>query len=322
MSKVKVAVVGAAGYAGSELVRLLLHHPQVDLRLIYSRSQAGMRLDSVHPDLIGESKLVFTDRWDEEGLEAVFLALPHGQSKQFIQDHELSDRMLIIDLSTDFRDQSHGFVYGLPELNAELIKKSKFIANPGCFATAIELALLPLATSGASPDIVHIHALTGSTGAGVSLTETTHFSYRKDNLSIYKLFDHQHLEEIYQSCKQANESFDSEILFVPYRGPFTRGIWVTLTAATELSEEKLTHLYRNYYEEKVFTHVSSQEISLKQVVNTNKCILHVQKKKGQLVVCAVIDNLLKGAAGQAVQNFNLAMGINESMGLQLKSVVW
>jgi N-acetyl-gamma-glutamyl-phosphate reductase len=263
--------------------------------------------------------LVFTDEVPSE-VDAVFLGLPHGETKDFLRSQSFSPETVLIDLSTDFRDESEGFVYGLPEVNAALIKTAKRIANPGCFATGIQLALAPAVAKGWIQHQVHISGITGSTGAGKKLAETSHFSYRTGNMSVYKLFTHQHLKEIRQTFKQVNADFGAELLFVPYRGNFSRGIWVTAYFPFEGTEEEAVQAYREFYRGSAFTFVSTQDIDLKQAVNTNKCILFVQKEAGQLVIYAAIDNLLKGASGQAVQNFNLAFGLDEKMGLNLKSI--
>lgn len=322
MTKIKTAVIGAAGYTGGELLRILVHHPAVELVCVHSNSQKGKKVSEVHPDLIGDCDLEFTDEVPSEGVEAVFLGLPHGETKGFLESHPFSADTVIIDLSTDFRDESNGFLYGLPEVNSEKIKSAKRIANPGCFATGIQLALAPAISKGWVKSAVQISGITGSTGAGKKLAETSHFSYRTGNMSVYKLFTHQHLKEIKQTFRQINPDFDSELLFVPYRGNFSRGIWVTAHFPFEGSAEDAVAAYQEYYKDAAFTHVSTQDIDLKQAVNTNKCILFVQKEAGQLVIYSAIDNLLKGASGQAVQNFNLAYGLEEKMGLNLKSIAF
>ncbi|WP_026954029.1 N-acetyl-gamma-glutamyl-phosphate reductase [Algoriphagus vanfongensis] len=322
MTKIKTAVIGAAGYTGGELLRLLVHHPACELIYVHSNSQKGKTVSEVHPDLIGDCDLVFTDEVQTEGIDAVFLGLPHGQTKGFLEEHSFPESTVIIDLSTDFRDESNDFIYGLPEVNAEKIKTAKKIANPGCFATGIQLALAPAISKGWVKDAVHISGTTGSTGAGKKLAETSHFSYRTGNLSVYKLFTHQHLKEIKQTFGQLNQGFDSELLFVPYRGNFSRGIWVTAYFPFEGTEEEAVKAYEEFYKDAAFTHVSKKDIDLKQAVNTNKCIVYIQKEAGQLVVYSAIDNLLKGASGQAVQNYNLAFGLDQRMGLNLKSIAF
>lgn len=320
MTKIKTAIIGAAGYTGGELLRLLVHHPACELAYVHSNSQNGKKVSEVHPDLLGDCELIFTDKVETENIDAVFLGLPHGQTKGFLEQHSFPEHTVLIDLSTDFRDESNGFVYGLPEVNSAKIKTAKKIANPGCFATGIQLGLLPAIAKGWVKATVHTTGITGSTGAGKKLAETSHFSYRSSNTSVYKLFTHQHLKEIKQTFGQLNSSFNAEILFVPYRGNFPRGIWVTSYFEYDGTAVDALEAYKAFYKEAAFTHISEQDIDLKQVVNTNKCIIHVQKVNGQLVVYAAIDNLLKGASGQAVQNYNLAFGLEERMGLNLKSI--
>jgi N-acetyl-gamma-glutamyl-phosphate reductase len=321
--KIKTAVIGAAGYTGGELLRLLVHHPQVEISYIHSNSQKDKKLEEVHPDLIGETTLVFTDKVSTSGLDTVFLCLPHGETGTFLEKNSFEADTLIIDLSTDFRNETNGFVYGLPEVNKKRITGSKKIANPGCFATGIQLALAPAVAADLPLDSsIHVTGITGSTGAGKSLSEATHFSHRNDNVSIYKLFNHQHLKEIKQTFGQLNNRFGNDILFVPYRGNFTRGIWITAYFPYSGSVEDAYEIYEAYYQEAAFTHVSRLDIDLKQVVNTNKCLVHLKKQAGQLVIYAAIDNLLKGASGQAVQNLNLAFGLDEKTGLRLKSTVF
>lgn len=322
MNKIKTAIIGAAGYTGGELIRLLIHHPHCELVYIHSNSQKGKKLEEVHPDLIGESDLVFTDEVEVEGVEAVFLGLPHGQTAPFLEKHRFDDNTVIIDLSTDFRDESNGFVYGLPETNKPAIQKAKKIANPGCFATTLQLGLAPAVAKGLVKQTVHATGITGSTGAGKKLSDPTHFSQRNQNVSVYKLFNHQHLKEITQSFKQLNTDFDEEILFIPYRGNFSRGIWITSYFPFEGSEDEAYSIYEDFYRDAPFTHVTRQDIDLKQVVNTNKCVVHLKKEAGQLVVYSILDNLIKGASGQAVQNFNLAFGVDEKEGLNLKSIAF
>ncbi|MDN3667811.1 N-acetyl-gamma-glutamyl-phosphate reductase [Echinicola jeungdonensis] len=322
MNKIKTAIIGAAGYTGGELLRILIHHPNCELVYIHSNSQKGKRLEEVHPDLIGESDLVFTDKVETKGLDAVFLGLPHGQAKLFLEENTFDKNTVVIDLSTDFRDESNGFIYGLPEVNAEKAKGAKRIANPGCFATGIQLALAPAIKADLAKKDIHITGITGSTGAGKKLAETSHFSQRNQNVSVYKLFTHQHLKEIKQTFGQLKAGFDQNILFVPYRGNFTRGIWITAYFPFEGTLEEAYKVYKDFYKDAAFTHVSEKDIDLKQVVSTNKCIVHLKKEAGQLVVYSAIDNLLKGASGQAVQNYNLAFGLDEKEGLKLKSIAF
>jgi len=322
MSKIKTGIIGAAGYTGGELIRLLINHPDCELTYIHSNSQVGKKVYEVHSDMIGDCDLTFTNEVKIEGLDAVFLGLPHGQTKAFLEENPIDENIVIIDLSTDFRDESGGFVYGLPEINFEKIRESKRIANPGCFATAIQLGLLPAIKEGWAKEAIHISGITGSTGAGKKLSETSHFSYRNNNFSVYKLFNHQHLKEISQSFKQVSAGINPILHFVPYRGNFTRGIWITSYFPFEGNLEEAVTMYSKFYEKSPFTTVSVQDLSLKQVVNTNKCLIHLQKDSGQLVIYSIIDNLLKGASGQAVQNFNIAFGLDQKAGLKLKASVF
>ncbi|NDE61141.1 MAG: N-acetyl-gamma-glutamyl-phosphate reductase [Cyclobacteriaceae bacterium] len=322
MKTIRTAIVGGAGYTGGELIRLLIHHPICELVCIHSSSQKGKKISEVHSDLLGESDLVFSENLPVEHLDAVFLCLPHGEAVTFLTSYSLAPSTVVIDLSHDFRDESQGFTYGLPEVNKEKIKASKKIANPGCFATAIQLALAPALQQAWIKENVHVTGITGSTGAGKGLSETTHFSYRSGNISVYKVFVHQHLKEIKRTFRQLQDKASPEILFVPYRGNFTRGIWVTAYFPFTGTLSEALAAYHNFYQDAAFTHISAQEIHLKQVINTNNCVLHLQQEAGQLIIHAVLDNLLKGASGQAVQNFNLAFGLDEGMGLKLKSSVY
>jgi len=323
-NKIKVGVVGGAGYTGGETIRLLLNHPQVELVFVHSRSNAGNGLELVHPDLLGETNLKFADSIQKD-VDVIFLCLGHGESKKFLQENTINDSVKIIDLSHDFRlgDSINGreFVYGLPEVNKELIKKAKNIANPGCFATAIELGLLPLAKLGLLKE-VYTTGITGSTGAGQKLQDTTHFTWRANNISAYKTLVHQHLNEINRTIKQIQPGFEGQINFVPWRGDFTRGMFVSSIIAIDKSLDEVKSLYKDYYSQHPFTIVSDQTIDMKQVVNTNKCVIGLEKEGDKLVVHTAIDNLLKGAAGQAVQNMNLMFGLAETLGLQLKSIAF
>ena len=321
---IQVGIIGGAGYTAGELIRLLLNHPEIHINFIYSTSQAGHKISKIHQDLIGSTDLVFSSKINPE-IDVLFLCLGHGNSKVFLEKNSFSKTTKIIDLSTDFRLEADlnfngkSFVYGLPELQKEAIKKANYIANPGCFATAIQLALLPLAKSNGLKDDVHINAVTGATGAGTTLSAKTHFNWRDNNFSQYKAVTHQHLAEINQTVNQLQSNFDSEINFLPNRGNHSRGIFATLYTKFEGSIEEAKKMYSDFYKNAGFTFVSDDPIHLKQVVNTNKCILHLHKHNDKLLVTSIIDNLLKGASGQAVQNMNLMFGFNETEGLQLKA---
>ncbi|MGZ5189738.1 MAG: N-acetyl-gamma-glutamyl-phosphate reductase [Flavisolibacter sp.] len=320
--KVKVGIIGGAGYTGGELIRLLIHHPYTAVSFIHSRSNAGKPVASVHQDLIGETNLEFTDKISDD-IDVLFLCVGHGEAKKFLEQNKIADKIKVIDLSQDFRlSQSsqlaaRSFVYGLPELNKEQIRSAKNIANPGCFATALQLGLLPLAKAGLLRE-VHTTGITGSTGAGQSLSSTSHFSWRANNIQAYKTLTHQHLKEINQSLVQSGAS-NPEIHFVPWRGDFPRGIFISSTITSDKGIQELLDLYKGFYKDHPFTIVSEQEIFLKQVVNTNKCVIQLERSGTKLVVHSAIDNLLKGASGQAVQNMNLMFGVDECAGLKLKA---
>ena len=320
---IKTGVIGGAGYTAGELIRLLINHPDVDLKWVHSSSNAGNAVAGVHQGLLGETDLYFTSETPFDEVDVIFLCLPHGESRKFLELHkdDIPQEMKIIDLSQDYRiaDGSHDFIYGLPEANRKYIFRGRHVANPGCFATAIQLALLPLARNLLLNSDIHIHAITGSTGAGVKPTATTHYSWRNDNVSVYKPFKHQHLAEIGQTLKQMQASFNSKVNLIPMRGCFSRGIFVTayLDCPIELSEIK--KLYKEYYDDHNFTFVCDRMPDLKDVVNTNKCLLYLTKEDGKLLIVSVIDNLLKGASGQAVHNMNLLFGLHERVGLQLKA---
>jgi N-acetyl-gamma-glutamyl-phosphate reductase len=320
---IHTAIIGGAGYTGGELIRLLLRHPKVKLTSVHSRSQAGKKLSEVLPDLLGETELRFSPLSGMPQAEVIFLALPHGESGIFLGERGIPEGSQVIDLSRDFRLKGpHKFVYGLPELNRAEIKKTRFLANPGCFATAIQLGLLPLAKAGALGNEVHIHAVTGSTGAGQKPGATTHFSWRNNNLSLYKAFNHQHLGEIRQSLQQLQPDFQQALNFLPMRGNFARGIYASLYLSTDLSLEEAQKLYVDHYASHPFVHLSPTLPDLKPVVNTNKCILHLSKHEDKLLIVSTLDNLLKGASGQAIQNLNLMQGWDEQLGLSLKSSVY
>ncbi|GHB66859.1 N-acetyl-gamma-glutamyl-phosphate reductase [Persicitalea jodogahamensis] len=327
IEKIKAGIVGAAGYTGGELIRILLNHPNAEIAFAHSKSQAGKSVHATHTDLLGDTDLVFTGEdfstlLSNDSLQVVFLCSGHGESRKFLEANKVPDSVKIIDLSTDFRDESEGFVYGLPELQKNKIKEATKIANPGCFATSIELALLPLAQEALIKNDVHVSAVTGSTGAGQSLSATTHFSWRNNNASIYKAFTHQHLTEIKMSVAKLQNGFGEAINFIPYRGDFTRGIMANVYTQFDGTLQEAIELYRDFYQSHPFTHVSSPAIDLKQVVNTNKCFVHLEKHEGQLLITSIIDNLTKGASGQAVQNMNLIFGFPEDAGLRLKAVAF
>jgi len=320
----KVGIIGSSGYVAGELIRCLLLHPKVEIDFLYSHSKSGQLATAEHQDLLGADELSFSNEINPN-VDVLFLCLGHGNSKHFLEQYTFSQSTKIIDLSNDFRlkkdahFENKNFVYGLVDLNKEQIKNSKYIANPGCFATAIQLGLLPLAKSSLMKNDIHIHAITGSTGAGRSLKDTSHFSWRNNNLSIYKAFSHQHLGEINESLNQLQSDFSKEINFLPVRGDFTRGIFVSLYMKSDLSENELLELFQNYYQDSPFTHITDKTIHLKQVVNTNNCLIQIQKIDGKILITSVIDNLIKGAAGQAIQNMNLMFGIEETTGLKFKA---
>ena len=322
MTKIKIGVIGGAGYTAGELLRILIHHPAVEIVFVNSTSNAGNPIEEIHSGLIGETNLQFTAELPFDQVDALFLCSAHGDSKKFMEGKEIPKSVKIIDLSTDYRAKSpnHDFVYGLPELNREAIKAANRIANPGCFATAIQLALFPLANKGLLTDDVHVNAITGSTGAGVKPSSTSHFSWRNNNISVYKAFDHQHLEEIGQSLTQLQADFSKAVNFIPVRGNFTRGIYVTSYTKCALELEEAKKIYKEFYKEAAFTFVTDNNPDLKQVVNTNKGIVYLEKHGDKLLIISMIDNLLKGASGQAVQNMNLMFGLDEKTGLGLKAV--
>jgi len=317
---IKVGIIGGAGYTAGELLRLLINHPSVEITFVNSNSNAGNKITSVHSGLIGETDLVFTDKLPFEAIDVLFFCTAHGDTKKFLDNNAIPEGLKVVDLSTDYRQESpeHSFVYGLPELNKARIQKAQRVANPGCFATAIQLAILPLAKAGLLTSEVHVNGITGSTGAGQKPSETSHFSWRNDNISVYKAFEHQHLGEVTQSVKQLQPNFNTAINFIPVRGNFARGIFVSAYTDCDLSVEEATKLYKDFYADSAFTFVSDSNIDLKQVVNTNKGLVHVEKHGNKLFIISMIDNLLKGAAGQAVQNMNLLFGLDETTGLKLK----
>lgn len=322
--KIKAGIIGGAGYTGGETIRLLLNHPHVTLSFVHSRSNAGNPLYSAHPDLIGETELKFTDTIGQEA-DVIFLCLGHGESKKFLSENPFKAEVKIIDLSQDFRlgekSGDREFVYGLPEMNRDEIAKANNVANPGCFATAIQLGLLPLAKAARLKE-VFATGITGSTGAGQKLQDTTHFTWRANNISAYKTLTHQHLREINRSLKQLYPAFASSVNFVPWRGDFTRGIFISSVIEADLTLEEARKLYADFYKGHPFTIVTDETVDLKQVVNTNKCVIGLEKEGDKLVVHSALDNLLKGASGQAVQNMNIMFGLEEYAGLKLKSIVF
>ena len=317
---IKVGILGAAGYTGGELIRLLLNHPETEIVFANSESNAGNPVSDVHEGLIGDTDLRFTDQMPFEDIDVVFFCFGHGKSEQFLKEHTIPTKVKIIDLAQDFRIKgNHDYVYGLPEINKEDIVRVQHVANPGSFATAIQLALLPAANLNLLKEDVAVNAITGSTGAGQKPGATTHFSWRNNNLSIYKAFTHQHLAEIRQSLSQVQGYLDASIDFIPYRGDFARGIFCTAVIKTKAPAEDIVEAYKEFYRDAAFTHYSDKAIDLKQVVNTNKALVHVDCFDGKVLVTSAIDNLLKGAVGQAVQNMNLMFGIDETAGLHLKA---
>lgn len=316
-----IGLVGGSGFTAGELLRILLKHPKVNISSVVSRTQAGIPVFKIHKDLVGETTLFFTDHLDQN-IDVVFLCLGNSNYKYILK--KISYTTSIIDLSNDFRllrySSIHGryFIYGLPELNSDSIKKARNIANPGCFATAIQLALLPLSNLSLLKDNIYISAITGSSGAGLNaLSESSNFSFRANNISIYKIFTHQHLKEIYQNLKLLQENFQKRIFFTPYKGNFTRGIFTTLYVRSSIDLIEIEEIYKAFYKLHPFTHLSENSINIKQVINTNKCLLHIEKENGFLIINSIIDNLLKGASGQAIQNLNIMCGYEETCGLEL-----
>jgi N-acetyl-gamma-glutamyl-phosphate reductase len=323
MANIKVGIVGGAGYTGGELIRILLHHPHTEISFIHSKSNAGNPVYKVHQDLLGETDILFTGDLNND-IDVLFLCVGHGEARKFLEANKIPDTIKIIDLSQDFRLPHtasighHKFIYGLPELNRDKIRHARYIANPGCFATAIQLGLLPLAKAGILEE-VHTTGITGSTGAGQGFAASSHFSWRANNIQAYKTLSHQHLHEIGVSLKQLSPHQEIDLNFVPWRGDFTRGIFISSQLSCEKNGEELIKLFEDFYREHPFTNISHEAISMKQVVNTNKCIIQLEKVGNKLVVHSAIDNLLKGASGQAVQNMNLMFGFAEKVGLALKA---
>jgi len=321
---INIGIIGGSGYTAGELIRLLLHHSKVTIDFVYSTTNAGKSIASVHQDVLGDTNLVFTNTINPK-VDLVFLCLGHGKSKAFLSENQFDKNTKIIDLGNDFRVledaifQGKTFIYGLPELNKSKIIAADCIANPGCFATAIQLALLPLAAANELQNSIHINATTGSTGAGVQPTATTHNSWRNNNMSHYKAFEHQHLGEIHRSLSEVQKDFDQEVLLIPNRGDFTRGIFATLYTKTALTLVQVVKIFEDFYKSEPFVVITTSEINLKQVVQTNKCIISIEKKGDYVLITSIIDNLLKGASGQAIQNMNLMFGFDETEGIVLKS---
>ena len=327
MAHIKAGIIGGAGYTGGELIRILLGHPDTDIAFVQSKSNAGKYLYEVHADLLGETDLKFGESWMQQ-VDVIFLCAGHGEARKFLEENEMPAHISIIDLSQDYRLMHHGqrpvyqgkpFIYGLPELNREEISKAKYIANPGCFATCIQLGLLPLAKAGLLGEI-STTGITGSTGAGQGLNNTSHFSWRANNIQAYKTLTHQHIKEIQQSLHALQGSDGIELHFVPWRGDFTRGIFVSSQLNCTKPIDELYELFSNYYQSHPFVHLTNEPVFLKQVVNTNNCIIQLEKSGNRLVIHSVIDNLVKGASGQAVQNMNLLSGLEETKGLKFKAV--
>lgn len=316
---IRAGIVGGAGYVGGELLRLLIFHPDVQLEYVLSQSQGGRPVSDIHKDLTGWTDLTFTNTYDAN-IDVLFLCSGHGASKVFLDENMVNPEILIIDLSRDFRisHPSNDYVYGLTELNKTHISENKRIANPGCFATCIQLGLLPLAEAGLLKNEIHITAITGSTGAGQKPSDTTHFSWRNNNVSVYKAFQHQHLEEIIQSIRQLQRTFDSDINFIPIRGNFTRGIFANIYTECDAHIEEIKNIYTEFFYESPFVFISENSLTVKDAVNTNNAFIHIQKFKNKCRIESVIDNLLKGAAGQAVQNMNVSLNLDEKAGLRLK----
>lgn len=317
----KIGILGAAGYTAGELLRLLVAHPQAEIVFAHSESNAGNRVADVHEGLEGDTELRFTDQMPFADVDVLFFCFGHGKSRQFLADHTVPDGVRIIDLAQDFRiaAPAHDYVYGLPEIHREAIRHARHIANPGCFATCIQLALLPAAKLGLLQSDVMVNAITGSTGAGQKPQATTHFSWRNSNMSIYKPFQHQHIAEIRQSLAEVQGKLDAAVNFIPYRGDFARGIFATSVVRTDMPFDQIEEAYRQFYAAEPFTHYTDKPIDMKQVVNTNKALVHAEKHGDLLLITSTIDNLLKGAVGQAVQNLNLMFGLDETTGLRLKA---
>jgi N-acetyl-gamma-glutamyl-phosphate reductase len=319
MTKIRAAIAGGTGYTAGELIRILINHPEIEISSILSTSSVGTSISTIHRDLFGETDMKFTDKLMNP--DVLFLCLGHGLSREFIDSHTINEKCKIIDLGNDFRLSSNykdrEYIYGLCELNHKEIEKSSSVSNPGCFATAIQLGIIPLCANGMIKDDIHVHAVTGSTGAGKKLTETGQFSYRTSNFSVYKPFTHQHLDEINKTVFAVSGE-SPQINFVPMRGDFTRGIFTSIYTKCDYTADKIEEMYKEYYSTSPFVHISEEPISLKEVINTNKCLIHIESHNGYIHITTIIDNLVKGASGQAVQNMNLMFGLEENMGLKLK----
>ncbi len=317
---IKVGILGAAGYTGGELIRLLLNHPEAEIVFAHSESNAGNNVTDVHEGLLGETTLKFSADMPFDKVDVIFLCFGHGKSEAFLKEHAVPANVRIIDLAQDFRiSGDHDFVYGLPETHRDIIKSACHLANPGCFATCIQLALLPALKAGIISGDIHINGITGSTGAGQKPGATTHYSWRNDNISVYKTFTHQHLLEINQTVEELHPGYNGRLFFIPQRGCFARGIFVTAYATCNTPLEEVQKIYADYYQDAAFTHVVGKSPDMKQVVNTNKAIVYVERHEDQLLMISCIDNLLKGAVGQAVENMNLMFDLNEDYGLRLKA---
>ena len=320
MERIKIGILGAAGYTGGELIRVLLNHPQAEIVFANSESNAGNPVSDVHEGLVGETDLKFTDQMPFDQVDVVFFCFGHGKSEAFLKEHTIPANVKIIHLAQDYRNAgTHHYIYGLPETHRDTISKAQHLANPGCFATCIQLAMLPALKAGIISGDIHVNGITGSTGAGQKPGATTHFSWRNDNCSVYKTFTHQHLLEINQTVQELAPGYDGRVLFIPQRGCFARGIFVTAYAKCDKSLEEVQQIYADYYKDAAFTHFVTKSPDLKQVVNTNKAVVYVEKYEDQLLMISCIDNLLKGAVGQAVQNMNIMFGIDETAGLRLKA---
>lgn len=321
MAKIKVGILGGAGYTAGELIRILVNHPETEIAFVNSESNAGNLVTDVHEGLYGDISIRFTKNMPLAEADVLFFCFGHGKSQAFVSQHDIPNGVKIIDLAQDFRLAADGndYVYGLPEINLNAISKAQHVANPGCFATCIQLGLLPAARMGILTDDIAVNAITGSTGAGQKPVSTTHFSWRMGNMSIYKPFQHQHVPEICQSLRQVQGSFDASVDFIPYRGDFARGIFATEVVKTQASIDDIVAAYKAFYSDAPFTHYVDRPIDLKQVVNTNKCLVHCEKFDGKLLITSCIDNLLKGAVGQAVQNMNIMFGLDQTTGLGLKA---